>query len=762
MTSLNKILVTVIATSCLLPFRLSAQDEGFDLDEIEETVTPVYTSEVELGVGYSSEDSFKFGEYSGLEDEGAHFIGNILVRKKSAYDDDSTEYWEFNANNLGLDARSVYAEYGKQGKYNVYLDYDQTPHNRLDDARTPFLGAGSADQTLAANFISTGNNTTGMTNLLTVLNNIEIETERQKFGGGFKWIPMKDWELSADFHHEIKEGSETLGSIFGTNGGNPRSVILAIPVDYDFDEFNIKLSHIGKKAQLQLNYHLSLFNNNNSGGVLWDNPYNAVANWCNACPGGVSPNSFATGGRGRMGLDPDNEAHQITFSGGYTITPTTRLTANVSYGWMTQDETFLPFSTFDSILATTEPLPRTNLDGEINTLYAQVALSTRPLRNLDLRAQFTYDDRDNDTPRDVYLIVHSDVQAQNTSATSTDRRLNRPYSLEKLKFKLDAGYRVGMSSKLSASYEYEENNRDFSEVASTDEHTVKLKFSVNPFAMASGWVQFSHASRDGDTYVSNQPFLDGHDPAVIAAATGPTDPDLFENDPLLRKFYMADRDRNQFKAMVNYYPNDVASISVTGKYKSDKYEETQIGLQESKNTSITFDVTVNPSDKIGTYAYFTFDNYDNNQRGFRRRNTPLPPGGNRNCAGCGFWTIETQDDVYTFGAGLDWVIIKDKFNINLDALYTRAITEVTPDSASQAFLDFPDLTTRLSSLGLTGEYKINENRGLRFKYSYERFKTTDFGLDMVTPDILSNVILLGNSSPDYNAHVFGISYFYNF
>ncbi len=52
--------------------------------------------------------------------------------------------------------------------------------------------------------------------------------------------------------------------------------------------------------------------------------------------------------------------------------------------------------------------------------------------------------------------------------------------------------------------------------------------------------------------------------------------------------------------------------------------------------------------------------------------------------------------------------------------------------------------------------------GVRLRYQYERFTTADFALDMVAPDTLSNVILMGNSSPDYNAHNFGVSYFYNF
>lgn len=763
MTSLKTISYTALTAVCLLPAVAGAQEESFALEDIEEKAAPVYTSEVELGAGYTTEDAFKFGEYSGLEEQGGYAIGNLQISKRAAYDGSSTEQWQLIGTNLGLDSRSAYGEYGRQGQYSVYFEYDQIPHFRLDDAKTPYLGAGTTDQTLPGGFISTNDDTTGMTNLSGLLRSVEIDTERQRYGGGFKWMPLKMWELRGSYRHEVKDGAETLGSIFGSNGGNPRSVILAIPVEYNFDEFETSLGFTSKLLQLQLSYHLSLFSND-AAAYLWDNPFNAVSNWCATCPGGVSPNAFASGGRGRMGLDPDNEAHQITFSGGYNINNHTRLTANLSYGWMKQNETFLPYSTFDPILATVEPLPRTSLNGEIDTLLVNIGISSRPLRNLDLRARFTYDDRANQTPRNVYLIVHNDVTAQSTAADSTDRRLNRPYSLERLGMKLDAGYRLGMGSKMTASYAYQRNQRDFSEVKTTDEHTGKVKFSMNPFTLASGWVQYSHAIRNGSGYISNQQLLDGHDPAVITALANTAPDDLFENDPLLRKHYMADRKRDQLSATVNFYPHEMAVISMSGRYNSDDYEKSQVGLMESKNSSATLDVTFTPADNFTGYAFVTYENYDNKQRGFSHPGFlgALTPDTDRIAVfGDAWWTIDSEDNVYTFGTGLDWSVIKDIFKVNLDLLHSRSTTEVDPQS-NLALLPFPKLTTRISSVNLSGEYRFKENMGVRLRYQYERFKAADFALDMVTPDILSNVILMGNSSPEYSVHNFGLSYFYNF
>ncbi|NIN35729.1 MAG: MtrB/PioB family outer membrane beta-barrel protein, partial [Gammaproteobacteria bacterium] len=61
-------------------------------------------------------------------------------------------------------------------------------------------------------------------------------------------------------------------------------------------------------ARLQMSYQLSLFNNQKSS-VVWDNAYDDPGNWCSAfCGAGNSFVEFSQGGRGRISLDPDNQA----------------------------------------------------------------------------------------------------------------------------------------------------------------------------------------------------------------------------------------------------------------------------------------------------------------------------------------------------------------------------------------------------------------------------------------------------------------------
>ena len=95
---------------------------------------------LDLGLGYVSDDSFKFGEYNGLEEKGAYLIGNMTGR----YRGEDAAYVDLSVTDLGLDTRTLGVEGGKQGRYKLFLKYSELPHNISDTAQTPFSGAGGS------------------------------------------------------------------------------------------------------------------------------------------------------------------------------------------------------------------------------------------------------------------------------------------------------------------------------------------------------------------------------------------------------------------------------------------------------------------------------------------------------------------------------------------------------------------------------------------------------------------------------------------
>jgi len=680
-------------------------------------------------------------------------------------------------------------------------------NNLIDDGRTPFSGFGSESLTLPATWVpATG--VGSLTELNSSLQNITIANDRKKIGGGITVLLSDSWQISGNFHHEERRGTDSFGAIFGTTGGNPRGSIVAMPQDFDTEEFDAGVAYKGDKGQFAMTYTLSVFNNNTTS-LVFDNPFDNNQ-WAAASQG-------SAGARGQISnVSPNNYAWSVNFSGGYNLWRKTRLTGNFSYGEMNQDQTYLPYTVIPDLQATiTNPLPRANLDGQIENIYANINLTHRFNNKLDAKLRFTYDDRDNGTPRDTYVRIAGDAQAQPafdpaSGILTGNARVNRPYSLERSKFEIDGGYRLWPMTKLTAGFSYEEIERDMQEVSKTEEQTFHVKLNTAPTDWMSGWAKISYATRYGRdnvvpqymqdvieaaatlgpldpdtvnlaTYFNNQPFLEGHAPEYIAAGVdaflaAPTTVGLagfFENDPYIRKFYMADRDRTQATANVNFYPNDAVAFSVIGDYSFDDYDESPTGLQDVTRSSLTFDTVYNASDTFNANAYITVEKNDYEQRGFQYAGFDFlnPTNVDRNAdIGFNFWRQFSEDSVYTAGAGFEWEVIEDKFSLSLDMTYSDATTEILPVAEIDGIptnlppdTPFPDVEAEIYSLMLNGDYQIREGWDVRIYYWYERYRSSDFALDNTDVDTLANggtggnVILLGNLSPQYDAHVFGLA-----
>ena len=113
---------------------------------VQEATTP--TSTVEVGAGVTTDGSYKAGEYNGLQNKGLFGIGQLDFRGGGAFDSDNAMRWRIKGSDLGLDTRSINAEFGKQGTYRVFGGYDELRRNRSDTYQTPYNGAGTNVLTL--------------------------------------------------------------------------------------------------------------------------------------------------------------------------------------------------------------------------------------------------------------------------------------------------------------------------------------------------------------------------------------------------------------------------------------------------------------------------------------------------------------------------------------------------------------------------------------------------------------------------------------
>lgn len=747
-------LVLAIA-SLLLPWAVPAQ-EGFGLDEPvkpppdPETVRELteVRSEIEFGVGHVSDGSFKFGKYTGLEKDGAFGVLDVDIQKRGPHDGDSARYWSFTGSNLGLSSRDARIEYGEQGNYKVFLEYDQLPTFRSDSAQTAFDGAGGTNLTLPGGWVASGT-TAGMTQLLPNLKDVDIEHERRRLGVGYAQVLARGWNFETRYRHETKEGLKTVGAVIGNSGGNPRAVILPEPIDYVTQQFDVALKYADRKKQFQMGYYLSLFNDENSS-LTWQNPFAAIAGW-DASAG------YAAGGQGRLHLPPDNQFHQFSLMGGYNFTERTRVIADLALGRMTQDTEFLPYTVNPTLAASiTQPLPRSSLDGRIDTTLLNLRLASRPSALFYWNAGYRYDDRDNKTPRDEYVYIGGDSQTQNTAATSDRRRFNEPYSYKEQQLKLDVGYRPAARTDVTAGAQRSETERTFSEREEATENTVSLGLKRTFAETLDGGVRVSRADRHGSTYRGEEPFLSSYAPGYTATVPGG-----WENHPDMRKYFLADRIRDKLALFANYMPAERWTVGANASYLSDDYDASELGLTQSSIRSYTLDVSFIPSETVTTYAFYTYDDLRSDQDGhsFSGGAVKLTQAADPTRD----WFVKHRDRVDTLGVGFKRTLIKDRIDVGTDYVYAKSEGKVDITAGSSlTTAPLPLSVSRLNALGVYGTYRWKKDWSVKARYWIENYESSDWALDNVEPNTLANVITLGEDSPDYTVHVLTLSLAYRF
>ena len=736
---LNVLAAILAAIGLTAPSLIFAEDLAEEVKQLSRT-----ESEIEVGAGTVSGDSFKFGDYRGLGEAGGHGIANLRVLDRSA---DGTGYFEITGRDLGLDSRSLKIETGAQGDYSLRLEYDELPKLHSDSYQTPFLGAGSTDLTLPSGWVR-GATTTVMTQLDASMQPFDVETQRKKLGLGLTKQLGGGWDTVVNLKQEHKEGTKLIGAVFGNSGGNPRSALLPEPVDYTTDQFEALLRYTSQRLQFQFGYYGSLFKNANNR-LTWSNPY-ADSVWT-AAPG-CDDLGCPTG---QLAQEPDNQFHQLQASGSYTFTPLTRLSGSLSFGRMTQNEEFLPYSV-NSALTVTTPLPRTSLDGEVNTIHADLKLTSKLTPKTNFTAAYRYDDRDNHTPREQYIYIGADSQVQQ-AVSSNKARTNRPLDSTKQVTLLELDYRLTSSTDLKLGYDYNTAKHNYEATEEEHENTYRADVRQRVSDTASAGLGYAHSNRNASEYNGAASLSDSYSSSYIASLGATQWLDL----PQLRRYFLADRERDKLRAFVNFAPTETIGVQLGGEYYEDEYPDTAYGLTNAKGRSANMDLSLAASEAVTGHLFASVEQYETDQRGISFATATKVTAADGSLAATNDWLVSADDRTVTSGLGLR-VKSSAKFEYGGDFsyAYTEGRFDFTGSILSNAPL--PDLITRLKRLDLFARYNVQKDLSLNLKYIHERYRSDDWGYDQVTASTLANVIGTNQTSPDYKVNFVGLSVAYRY
>ncbi|HBR16026.1 MAG: hypothetical protein A3G39_07195 [Deltaproteobacteria bacterium RIFCSPLOWO2_12_FULL_43_16] len=693
--------------------------------------------------------SFKYGEYTGIKDNGAYFAGDAdLSYNMNAW------YLDFRTKNVGLDNRSLYLEEGVYGRYKFFLGYDELPKLISNNSKTPFIGEGSTNLTLPSGFVR-GSTAALMTSLGSNRHDIELETQRKSGEAGFSGT-IGDADFKVSFKRETKEGTKSIGSPLGIDGGTTRGVVLPEPVDYTTDELRASLAYTGETAQIQFDYYLSAFDNAKES-ITWDNPFYFTGTGYTLAQ---NPTTAKTS------LPPDNQHQRVSLSGGINLPLATRISAIAEYGIMEQDEILLPYSNNPNTTITAA-LPRNTADAEIDTTHIGLNISSRLISRLGISARYRYYSTDNATQRTLFQYVKNDTGgAAQAGLNSNWAAYNLPYDSTQNQVKVDASYYLFSGAALKIGYDHDIVDRNYREVETTKENTYRARLNSSLSSFASAGMNYSYAERRGGQYEESRLYDAMHTQEYINTVAANL---RFDNLPDLRKFDIANRDRTKYGADISFFMTPNTTVGLYYNYMLDDYYESLFGLQKSENKSYTVDATYTPAEFISTYAYCTREELKSRQasRDYTTVGGEYAQSININ----NNWRADHDEDINTIGVGVNLGFMENKLTIGADYAYSESTGTIkflagsgTNVAGGAGYRDMPELQTKLQTVNTSAKYKFTKNVAVGLGYQYENYKSDDWATDGVDPASATavNVLTLSGSVPDYEAHTGMIFVTYNF
>jgi MtrB/PioB family decaheme-associated outer membrane protein len=648
-------------------------DEGWDID-------------LKIGTAYSNEDSFEFGDYTGLDDDGLYLFGDVLA----LYRDTESRYVNLEGFVYSGDSMAFFLEGGQQDRYELRASYQAIPRRIFDETLTPYRGNGSDNLTLPASWVP-ASNTAGMTAFGSTARPVKIEWDWDVYGFGADYKLASNWQVRADYKRTEKEGQRRSSGSFGFS-----AVEFAKPVDYTSDDLELELSYGADWWQTSLMYYGSIFNNDDDS-LRWDNAYDE------------GPDADT----GEMALAPDNESHQVSLAGSMVLPRRTTLNGQLSFGHMTQNADLLPYTTNPGA----DALPRNSADAEVDTWNLNLRAVTSPWRKVTLEGELRYNDFNNKTPVDQYTYINSDGGAGGTVN-------NTAYDYERREIKVRGEYRMTSAFKIDGGFDTERVVRNRQDRTRTTNDRLWAGFRARAGSSANIRAEAFIEDRGGSDY----------DVRTNSES---------QQNPLMRKYNLADRERYGLKLNASAFADNGASINWEVEYSDDDYDNSDIGVTESDYVRFGADLSAPVGVAAAFYASFYEERIDTDQANSGSFSAPD-------------WKASSEDRFQTATAGVTYPDVFGPLDATLEYTWSNSVGEIS-NNTNGTHDSFPDLRSKRQTFRAGLSYPWSKSLSFGFDYLFESVDTDDWSLDDVEPDTISNLLALGADPYNYNASVFYLS-----
>lgn len=668
--------------------------------------------EVKAGLSAISDDNTRLGQYTGMRDSGAYLILDGAYR---SLEQDSGTWMRANARNLGLDTRELDFEHYRQGVWRYAVGFGQTIRHEPNQVVTGLTGIGETSSTVNG----------------TALRPVDIKMQRDLVSFSGEIGLSSESNVRLRYTHEDKEGARLFGR---GNFGIPAAIeFLAEPIDRNTQTLELAGNYSGKALQLSGGYYGTLFTNHAERLDVASSTNNVLSTPAAPTPA-WSP----------MSMPLSNQSHQLFLTGGYNISPLTRLSLRTTRTTATQDE---------QLISVTQPAALTNaqgqvlslpalanapdsLDGKVVTTIGYIDLTSMEIDRLDLQANIRYEDRHDHTPFAKYL---------NLTSANFVSGYNKPRSWRSVKSKFEAGYQLPFGFKAVGGIEVDNQERNYPEPyrrvafrAKTDETTSRAEIKRIISESATGSVSYSEARRRGSQYITDT--LDTN--AAVAGIQPSSD-----INPLI----WADRDRGTWRVSADWAPLDELTLSFSGDKSNDMYSGRDLGPRDGERAYYSVSAGYALSRRLQLTGFISRD--DTHARQFTHTNQGPTQQ----------WAAHLRQLGTAAGIGLHGNL-RNGIEFGADLTHYRDVAEqryvtispVVPGSFEPGAVSPPDYEYRTTELKLSGKYPLDKRSSVLVEYQYRDWQTDDWTWRGWTYSDGTTLV----EKPEQRTHYLGAAYRY--
>lgn len=682
------------------------------------------TGRIDFGVRGTSVDgdAARYERYRDLGD--GLFLRSFLWNRE-------TDRWllEVAAEHAGREDQRYTADAVIPGQVKLRFRWDQIPMLLSRTTRTLYGEGGPISVLSLDDDVETA--LAGGADLLPVFNSqsrvFETATKRGIAEGSLEYIVSSDWTVRGNFRQTNRDGSIPYGGSFGHSS----LIEIAAPVEHRLTDFDTGAEFQRGPVLVRGGFTGSLFHNE-ATTLAFDSPFRLT-------------DATSGSSRGRLSLPPSNSYYTVNGLASVRMPYRSRASAYVSVGSLQDAGDPLMPQTINTATSP-DPLARQTVNGEARTTAVNLRFSSRPTDLVGLEVQFRTYEYDNQTP--VFELSQR-VAYDNNPSNLAQPIHTEPFGVDRKTF--DADVNVTPRSRISTGVGFSAvvEDRTHRIFESTTDYGTRVWFDTVGNQYFTLRTKYEHRRRRADA-----------DLAEVAEHL------LAVNEqPGMRHFDIAERDRDRFTVLGTVFPTDALVLSLSVGAGKDDYLASEFGLRDNTHTVVSAGFDASPMEHVTYGASYSYEHYNALSRS-RQAN----PGAQFNDPSRN-WATDATDRVHSFLINVGADDIGGRVNVGVSYDFNRArstyeyITgavvdrtlpeEVIVDTTLPPPDQLPPTLGELHRATTDVVYSVNQRISVGLSYWFERYRVEDFTLDEAANRELvrgDNVLLLGYLYRPYTAN----------